>query len=57
MLTSERVMAHYNPAAPPPPVAGELVWGPFWFGGQQGVVRPVAYASRTVTPVVERRYS
>ena len=58
MLTSDCVMAHYDPAAP---TQLRVDASPDGLGAiltqtQHGVVRPVAYASRTLTPV-ERHYS
>ncbi len=51
-------MAHYDPAAPTQlrVDASPVGLGAILTQTQQGVVRPVAYASRTLTPV-ERRYS
>ena len=58
MLTSDCVMAHYDPAAPTQlrVDASSVGLGALLTQTQQGVVRPVAYASRTLTEV-ERRYS
>ena len=58
MLISDCVMAHYDPAAPTQlrVDASPVGLGAILTQTQQGVVRPVAYASRTLTPV-ERRYS
>ena len=58
MLTSDCVMAHYDPAAPTQlrVDASPVGLGAILTQTQHGVVRPVAYASRTLTPV-ERRYS
>ena len=58
MLTSDCVMAHYDPAAPTQlrVDASPVGLGAILTQTQHGVVRPVAYASRTLTPV-KRRYS
>ena len=58
MLTSDCVMAHYDPAAPTQlrVDASPVGLGAILTQTQLGVVRPVAYASRTLT-AVERRYS
>ena len=58
MLTSDCVMAHYDPAAPTQlrVDASPVGLGVILTQTQLGVVRPVAYASRTLT-AVERRYS
>ena len=57
-LTSESVMAHYDPTAPTHlrVDASPVGLGAILTQTQRGVVRPVAYASRTLTDV-ERRYS
>ena len=58
MLTSDCVMAHYHPAAPTQlrVDASPVGLGAILTQTQLGVVRPVAYASRTLT-AVDRRYS
>ena len=58
MLTSDCVMAHYNPATPTQVRvdARPVSLGAILTQALQGVVRPVAYASRKLT-AVERRYS
>ena len=57
-LTSECVMAHYNPSAPTQlrVDASPVGLGVILTQTQDGKVRPVAYASRTLSDV-ERRYS
>ena len=58
MLTNNCVMAHYDPAVPTQLQvdANPVGLGAILTQTQQGVVRPVAYASRTPT-IMECRYS
>lgn len=58
VLTSDHVMAHYNPAAPTQlrVDASPVGLGAILTQTQDGEIKPIAYASRTLTSV-ETRYS